>query len=73
MGPTFVIMYGTALHVVITGALIGGIFMPPFANWVARGLPSHQHPYIGCVVSMFVCCIVMISVFNCVPGFGVKL
>ena len=79
MGPTFVIMYyakavetyGIGFHVVLTGALIGGIFMPPVANWVARGLPSHHHPYIGAVSSMFICCIVMISIFNFVPGFGV--
>ena len=71
MGPTFVIMYGTELHVVIVGALVGGLFMPPVANWIARGLPSHHHPYIGAVASMFICCIVMISVFNYVPGFGV--
>ncbi len=71
MGPTFVIMYGAGLHVVITGALAGGLFMPPFANWIARSLPPHQHGYIGSVASMFVCCIVMISIFNYVPGFGV--
>ncbi|MCL2480832.1 MAG: hypothetical protein FWF38_03880 [Spirochaetaceae bacterium] len=71
MGPTFVIMYGTGIHVVLTGALIGGLFMPPVANWIARGLPSHHHPYIGAVASMFICCIVMISIFNQVPGFGV--
>jgi len=71
MGPTFVIMYGTGIHVVLTGALIGGLFMPPVANWIARGLPTHHHSYIGAVASMFICCIVMISVFNQVPGFGV--
>ena len=71
MGPTFVILYGTGLHVVLTGALIGGLFMPPFANWVARNLPAHHHPYIGAVTSMFVNCIVWISIFNFVPGFGV--
>ncbi len=71
MGPTFVILYGPSLHVVVTGAAVGALFMPPFANWVARSLPSHQHPYIGAVTSMFVNCIVMISIFNYVPGFGV--
>lgn len=71
MAPTFVIFYGTALHVWVTGALIGGFIMPPFANWVARSLPGHHHPYIGAVTSMFVNCIVIISVFNYIPGFGV--
>ena len=71
MGPLFVLFYGTGLHVVLTGAFIGGFIMPPFANWVARSLPSHQHPYIGAVTSMFVNCIIIISVFNYIPGFGV--
>ncbi len=71
MGPTFVLLYGTDLHVVLTGAFIGAFVMPPFANWVARSLPSHHHPYIGAVTSMFVNCIVFIAVFNYVPGFGV--
>ncbi len=72
MGPMFVLFYGTGLHVVLTGAFIGGFIMPPFANWVARSLPSHHHPYIGAVVSMFVNCIIFISVFNYIPGFGIK-
>ncbi len=71
MGPTFVLLYGTDLHVVLTGAFIGGFVMPPFANWVSRSLPAHHHPYIGAVTSMFVNCIVFIAVFNYVPGFGV--
>lgn len=71
MGPTFCILYGSHLYVVITGAIIGAVFMPPFANWVSRNLPPHQHPFIGAVASMFVNCIIFIAVFNFVPGFGV--
>ena len=71
MGPIFVLFYGTSLHVVITGALIGALFMPPFGNWVSRGLPSHQLNYVGSVASMLVNCIVMVAIFNYVPGFGV--
>jgi hypothetical protein len=71
LGPTFVLLYGTAPHVVITGAVLGGMFMPPVANYISSKLPPSQPGYIGCVASMFICCIVFIAVFNYVPGFGV--
>ena len=69
--PAFVLAYGTDIHVVIVGALIGGIFMPPVADWIARTIAKDHHGYIGSVFSMFVCCIVFIAIFNFVPGFGV--
>ncbi|MCL2705012.1 MAG: hypothetical protein FWE72_02260 [Spirochaetaceae bacterium] len=71
LGPIFVLFYGTALHVVFTGALIGAIFMPPFAHLISRSLPTHQPGYVGPVTSMFVCCLVFVGIFNQVPGFGV--
>ena len=79
MGPMFVIFYyqkaletyGTGLHVIIVGALVGAVIMPPFANWISRSLPSHQPGYVGPVTSMFVNCLVVMAIFNYVPGFGV--
>jgi hypothetical protein len=72
LGPGFIWLYGTDLHVLLTGAMIGGVFMPPFGNWISRKLPAHHHGYIGSVTSMFVCCIIFVAVFNYVPGFGIK-
>lgn len=68
--PAFVLFYGTSLHVVITGAIIGAVFMPPVADWVGRTVAKHHAGYIGSVVSMFVCSIMFIAIFNVIPGFG---
>lgn len=68
--PAFVLFYGTSPYVVITGAIVGAVFMPPVADWIARTIAKEHHGYIGSVASMFICCIVFIGVFNFVPGFG---
>lgn len=69
--PAFINLYGTDIHVVIVGAIVGAVFMPPVAEFVGRYTAKHFHGYIGSVVSMFVCCLVFPAIFNFVPGFGV--
>ncbi len=68
--PAFVLFYGTDLYVVVTGAIVGAVFMPPVADWISRTLCKEHHGYIGCVVSMWICCLMFIAIFNFVPGFG---
>jgi len=68
--PAFVLFYGTSLHVVIVGAIVGAVFMPPVADWIGRTICKEHHGYIGSVVSMWICCLMFIAIFNFVPGFG---
>lgn len=68
--PAFVLFYGTKLYVVIVGAIIGGVFMPPVAAYIGSKLTPRYHGYIGSVASMWICTVVFIGIFNYVPGFG---
>ena len=68
--PAFVLFYGTDLYVVITGAIVGAVFMPPVAEWLGRTICKEHHGYIGSVISMWICCLMFIAIFNFVPGFG---
>lgn len=68
--PAFVLFYGTSLHVVIVGAIVGAVFMPPIADYVGSKCAERWHGYIGSVVSMWICCLMFIAIFNFVPGFG---
>lgn len=54
---------------VIAGAVLGAVFGPPVAAWVASKLPADFHPYIGNVVSMAVCTLVIIPALALLPGF----
>ncbi len=44
--PAFVLFYGTDLYVVVVGAIVGAVFMPPVADWIARSLGGKFHGYI---------------------------
>ena len=68
--PAFVLFYGKDLYIVIVGAIVGAVFMPPIAEHVGAVMGKRYHGYIGSVVSMLLCCFMFIAIFNYVPGFG---
>ena len=68
--PAFVLVFGASLHVVLVGALLGAVFMPPVAEQIGAKLAKRYHAYLGNVVSMWVCTFTFIAIFSFVPGFG---
>lgn len=70
LSPAFIVFYGTAPHVVIVGALVSAIIMPPFATHFCNVFAKRYHGLIGNVLTMLVMCWMVISIFNYVPDFG---
>ena len=69
VAPAAVLAFGATPQAVIAGAVLGAVFGAPVAAWVAGKLPGDFHPYIGNVVSMTVCTLVIIPVLSALPGF----
>jgi len=69
VAPAAVLAFGATPQAVIAGAVLGAVFGPPVAAWVASKLPADFHPYIGNVVSMAVCTLVIIPTLALLPGF----
>ncbi len=69
VAPAAVLTFGATPQAVIAGAALGAVFGPPVAAWVASKLPADFHPYIGNVVSMTVCTVIIIPILSTLPGF----
>jgi hypothetical protein len=69
VAPATVLAFGGTVPSIVAGAVLGALAGPPLAAWVARRLPAHFHPFIGNVVSMTVCTVIVVSVLRLVPGF----
>ena len=69
VAPATVLAFGASAQSIVAGAVLGALAGPPVAAWVARRLPPDFHPYIGNVVSMAACTLVIVPVLSLFPGF----
>jgi hypothetical protein len=69
VAPAVVLTFGVSPLTVVVGAVIGALAAPPIAAWISRRLPSDFHPFIGNVMSMTVCVLILIPVLKAIPGF----
>ena len=52
VAPAMVIQFGTAMPIIIIGAVFGAISCPAMAMWINRKIPAHWHGMIGFTASM---------------------
>ena len=69
VAPAAVLTFGPTVQAVTVGAVLGAVVGPPVAAWVAKRLPDDFHPFIGNVVSMTVCTLIIIPLLGILPGF----
>lgn len=58
--PAAVLTLGGGWAVVLLSASLGALMAPPLAAAISQRLPSHMHGYIGNVLSMAVCTLVIV-------------
>jgi len=69
VAPAVVLTFGATVQAVAVGAVLGALAGPPLAAWVAKRLPADFHPFIGNVVSMTVCTLIIVPLLGALPGF----
>ncbi|MBM3106843.1 hypothetical protein IIE18_17070 [Pseudomonas sp. V1] len=66
--PAAVLMLGGGWQVIVLSATLGALMAPPLASAISRRLPSYMHGYIGNVLSMAICTLVIIPIIRLVTG-----
>ncbi len=62
--PASIVLYGGSLSSVLLSAVLGALIAPPVAAFITSLLPEDFHPYVGSVLSMFICCICIIPLIG---------
>lgn len=62
--PACIQIFGGSLPVVIIGAVLSGLFCPPFADLANRHIPKHWHAMFGNTFAMFVVSFVVIMIMK---------
>lgn len=60
VAPAVALAYGPDPVALVAGAVLGALAGPPLAAWISRRLPADFHPFIGNVVSMTACSLVIV-------------
>ncbi|MNF09486.1 hypothetical protein D3C80_2101610 [compost metagenome] len=68
--PAAILAYGGAPVVIGVSALLGALLAPPLAAAISDRLPKSFHPYIGNVISMAICTLVVLPIIGMLPGVG---
>tara|TARA_Y100001951_G_scaffold69532_1_gene56414 strand:+ start:3305 stop:4507 length:1203 start_codon:yes stop_codon:yes gene_type:complete len=68
VSPAAILAYGDAPVVIGVSALLGAFLAPPLAAAVSDRLPKSFHPYIGNVISMAICTLVVLPIIGMLPG-----
>ncbi|MEG0968097.1 MAG: hypothetical protein RSD81_18830 [Pseudomonas sp.] len=66
--PAAVLMLGGSWQVILLSSSLGALMAPPLAHAISQRLPSHMHRYIGNVLSMAICTLVIIPVIRLITG-----
>ena len=66
--PAAILLLGGSWQVIVLSAALGALMAPPLAYAISRRLPSHMHGYIGNVLSMAICTLVIIPFVRLVTG-----
>ncbi|MBD8124497.1 hypothetical protein IFT62_25170 [Pseudomonas lutea] len=62
--PASIVLYGGAPVSIILSATLGALIAPPLAAFITGFLPKDFHPYIGSVLSMYVCCVTILPLIG---------
>lgn len=68
VAPAAVLTYGGAPIAILVGATLGALLGPPLATFVSSRLPRDIHPYVGNVVSMAICTLLVVPLIGYLPG-----
>ena len=68
--PAAVLTLGGGWEVVLLSASLGALMAPPLAVAISQRLPSHMHGYIGNVLSMAACTLVIVPFTAWLAGAG---
>ncbi|MDD0991575.1 hypothetical protein M5G11_13605 [Pseudomonas sp. TNT2022 ID681] len=66
--PAAVLTLGGSWQVVLLSATLGALTAPPLAVFISNRLPSHMHGYIGNVLSMAICTLVLLPLIGLLCG-----
>ncbi|MDD2057864.1 hypothetical protein N5D52_15825 [Pseudomonas sp. GD03860] len=66
--PAAVLTLGGSWQVIVLSATLGALMAPPLAHAISQRLPSHMHGYLGNVLSMAVCTLVIIPFIRLITG-----
>jgi hypothetical protein len=66
--PAAILTYGGTPVVIAISALLGALIGPPLAAAISDRLPKSFHPYLGNVISMAICTLVVLPVIGMLPG-----
>ena len=68
--PAAVLTLGGTWEVVVLSAGLGAVMAPPLAVAISQRLPSHLHGYIGNVLSMAACTLMILPFVGWLTGAG---
>lgn len=66
--PAALLTLGGSWRVMLLSASLGALFAPPLAVAISTRLPSYMHGYIGNVLSMAICTLVIVPLLSLIAG-----